>query len=78
MKINKLTDVKELEKLLASGIASRERSLQRYHKEHYNFARELGFTSKESGVMQNWSKERINILAQKRFNRVDYIQTPEE
>ena len=53
-------------KNLSGQLISAVRRRGKIRKERYELARRLGFTGTESAVLQNWSEERIRVLAEER------------
>lgn len=50
-------------KLLASRVARQKKTMNDRQRRLYRIARELGFSSRESGELRNWSESRIKLLA---------------
>jgi hypothetical protein len=56
-------DNKKLEQRLSRRLDKQGAALRDRQKQAYNFAKSLGFSAREAGVMQNWKHDDIRALA---------------
>ena len=52
--------------ILARRVTLQRSSLRRRQKAMYRLAKELGFSTSEAVVLQNWSESRVRAVAERR------------
>ncbi|MBA7563514.1 hypothetical protein ES708_05173 [subsurface metagenome] len=61
-----MEDMKALDKSLRDRVTKAKGKSKEAQARRYQFAKQLGFTAVEAAILQNWSEERIRLLAEHR------------
>lgn len=61
-----MEDLNALDQSLKDRVAKAKKKLKESQSRRYHFAKELGFSAMEAAVLQNWSEQKIHLLAKHR------------